>query len=458
MANRQYVGARYVPKFATPVEWDNVRQYEALTIVTHLGNSFTSKKPVPAGVDIGNAEYWANTGNYNEQIATYQSQVMELSTGVSPLINRAIYADNPGNNLKPVIADGVTDNSDALAAIVNYAQSNNIPVILPHGVIKITKQIEVNSCKIIGAGCYSQNYAGIAEFNGTTILCAEPNACIKVTAGTAGLEISGIHFKGTTAKNFVVIGGAQYSEFNNLSFSGATAEQLSLKTESSIIGWCNFDRLWFYPSDAKCLVLGVNTAFTKNSNVCHNIFNHLAVNHKSVGIEIGDADNNLFIGCYIFGTAENAGVHFINTNGVSPIANIFLHCQAMQGVVFDTGCNYNAIYGYQFDNGEKDPVLNGTTNLIASMYGTIGGVRGLGMQYSPSPLCGSVTLTENSTSAHVTFDYPVKGNYYVFTSVRAGTDVGITVNVANTTSNGFDIYTKNAAPKNVEINYMIIGV
>ena len=50
MATRQYIGARYVPKFATPTEWNNSLSYEGLTIVTHLGNSFTSKKPVPAGI------------------------------------------------------------------------------------------------------------------------------------------------------------------------------------------------------------------------------------------------------------------------------------------------------------------------------------------------------------------------------------------------------------------------
>ena len=80
MANRQYVGARYVPKFADPAEWDNIRQYEPLTVVTHLGNSFTSKKPVPAGVDIANTEYWVNTGNYNEQVANYKKEVDKLLT------------------------------------------------------------------------------------------------------------------------------------------------------------------------------------------------------------------------------------------------------------------------------------------------------------------------------------------------------------------------------------------
>ena len=88
MANRQYVGARYVPKFADPAEWDNIRQYEALTIVTHLGNSFTSKKPVPAGVDISNTEYWVNTGNYNEQVANYKKEVDNVSSTVQDISNR----------------------------------------------------------------------------------------------------------------------------------------------------------------------------------------------------------------------------------------------------------------------------------------------------------------------------------------------------------------------------------
>ena len=74
MATRQYVGARYVPKFADPVEWSNVLSYEALTVVTHLGNSFTSKIPVPAGIDISNTDYWVNTGNYNAQVEQYRKE------------------------------------------------------------------------------------------------------------------------------------------------------------------------------------------------------------------------------------------------------------------------------------------------------------------------------------------------------------------------------------------------
>ena len=73
---REYVGARYVPVFANPAEWDNTRGYEPLTIVLHQGNSFTSTQYVPTGVDINNTEYWLETGNWNAQIEAYREEVL----------------------------------------------------------------------------------------------------------------------------------------------------------------------------------------------------------------------------------------------------------------------------------------------------------------------------------------------------------------------------------------------
>lgn len=79
----QYVGARYVPKFADPIEWDTERGYESLTIVTYKGESYTSKCPVPPGIDINNERYWALTGAYNAQVEEYKNQVKDLSEQVT---------------------------------------------------------------------------------------------------------------------------------------------------------------------------------------------------------------------------------------------------------------------------------------------------------------------------------------------------------------------------------------
>ena len=75
MATTQYIGARYVPLFAEPLDWDSTKTYEALTIVYYAGNSYTSRQAVPKGIDITNEKYWALTGNYNAQIEAYRKEV-----------------------------------------------------------------------------------------------------------------------------------------------------------------------------------------------------------------------------------------------------------------------------------------------------------------------------------------------------------------------------------------------
>lgn len=87
LINRQYVGARYVPKVMG--EWNKALQYEALSIVTYSGNSFTSKVPVPANIDISNKTYWVNTGNYNAQVEAYRQETAQLNNALnSEIINR----------------------------------------------------------------------------------------------------------------------------------------------------------------------------------------------------------------------------------------------------------------------------------------------------------------------------------------------------------------------------------
>ena len=90
MAVRQYIGARYVPKFFDnngSSDWVSGVAYEPLTIVTYLGNSYTSKIPVPANVGSPNSNptYWAQTGIYNSQVEEYREQVEALQDDVDEI-------------------------------------------------------------------------------------------------------------------------------------------------------------------------------------------------------------------------------------------------------------------------------------------------------------------------------------------------------------------------------------
>ena len=83
MTVTQYIGARYVPLFADPIQWDTTKEYEPLTIVLYEGNSYTSRQAVPAGISITNEIYWAQTGNYNAQVEQYRTEVRTFDNRIT---------------------------------------------------------------------------------------------------------------------------------------------------------------------------------------------------------------------------------------------------------------------------------------------------------------------------------------------------------------------------------------
>lgn len=128
MATRQYIGARYVPKFYEnsdgTAEWRSGVIYEPLTIVTWNGNSYTSKKVVPAtiGDPSSNSEYWVATGIYNEQLAHIGEQVEELSelTKMVDWVTPEMYG---------AAADGATDDSAAIQSAINEGMERKVPIV-----------------------------------------------------------------------------------------------------------------------------------------------------------------------------------------------------------------------------------------------------------------------------------------------------------------------------------------
>lgn len=100
MSVREYVGARYVPLFADPIQWSNQNTYEPLTIVVNQGASYTSRQFVPVGIDISNEEYWALTGNYNAQVEQYRQEVQQIT----PFDDIPTYSSEKGVTSEGVLA------------------------------------------------------------------------------------------------------------------------------------------------------------------------------------------------------------------------------------------------------------------------------------------------------------------------------------------------------------------
>ena len=167
LINRQYVGARYVPKIMG--EWNKTLQYEALSVVTYMGNSFTSKVPVPANVEITNVDYWVNTGNYNAQVEEYRQEVLKLKQGITCVTPEMFGA----------IGDGKTNDTWAFNNAINALKQNDC-LALTSGKSYLIDNLNIDTNNTItingnGAVLLSNNE------NGFNIRCGQESKILNVT-------------------------------------------------------------------------------------------------------------------------------------------------------------------------------------------------------------------------------------------------------------------------------------
>lgn len=123
MTVTQYVGARYVPLFADPIEWSKETAYEPLTIVIHEGNSYTSRQAVPKGIDIANDEFWALTSNYNAQVESYRK---ETAKAVEDAANALSLAQTNEQDIATLDSEMAGTADSGLKSLIDAAQ--NAPI------------------------------------------------------------------------------------------------------------------------------------------------------------------------------------------------------------------------------------------------------------------------------------------------------------------------------------------
>lgn len=143
-AGYTYTGMRYVPVFADPAEWNINNSYEALEIVLHEGNSYTSKIPVPVGIDIENSQYWALTGNFNAQLEQYRIELEAAKKNIQDIEDKIqYYAEDIG-----CAANDPT--VDCGAAITAFTSSGNEATIkFTKGNYNIMTPVETGECSIV---------------------------------------------------------------------------------------------------------------------------------------------------------------------------------------------------------------------------------------------------------------------------------------------------------------------
>ncbi len=123
-----FKGARYVPKFADPIEWSAENSYEAIESVQHNGFTYLSKQPVPVGVEITNTEFWLEWADPNAQMEQLRQDVAQYAGNVEEL----------GGTV-----GGLSD--DLTAEIANREAADNTI----NGVIGVIEQIDGKASYIV---------------------------------------------------------------------------------------------------------------------------------------------------------------------------------------------------------------------------------------------------------------------------------------------------------------------
>lgn len=122
MSVREYIGARYIPLFADPIEWDSTTAYEPLTVVKNQGNSYISRQYVPEGISITNENYWILWADFNAQLEQYRREVQQFDGRITANTNAIANETEARATADSALSDDIAENA---AEIANNATAIN---------------------------------------------------------------------------------------------------------------------------------------------------------------------------------------------------------------------------------------------------------------------------------------------------------------------------------------------
>lgn len=355
-AGYRYVGARYVPKFASPAEWSSANTYEPLTIVMHEGNSFTSKHFVPVGIDIENEDYWAETGNYNSQVEQYRQEVLAIRAS-------AVYRTP---TVTTMVADAKIENGMTVMTAGYHAAGDGGSTIYT-----VTTGLTANGIDIIALdnGLFAQ---AAGQLNMLQLGAQEGVDCAQILARSLELYNRAFFPSGSYALSTIELGNDNHieGEYSYITQLESTAPMIDIQGVD-----CSLEKLILVGGASE--VNGVNIG--SDDHRADNIFMRdvEVQNVKGDGIYIDNANNFILDNIIVINCTGN-GIHIKETSeninaGTIRAKNIYGcgECGAIlsgEGNFFDICSQSNTSDNIKLDGWMNGSFLNAYTEFSVNGY------------------------------------------------------------------------------------------
>lgn len=395
---------------ANPIEWSITNQYPQNKIVTHKGQAFISKRPVPAGIDIYNEDYW---------IPAFQFEQADVPF---------FYPESYG-----AVGDGITDDYTALQACIDAAAGKGVVYLQTGSTYRSNQSIAVPSDTYIygyGATMLFPSSHGLQNVSfGDPPTATDSNICIfGVTFSSNGTSDGQIRLSGI--KNAAI----RDCSFTNIKPDGVTTG-LSLTNgccDVSVLN-CSFE----CPDYA---IIATTESGTKASATLYN--SNINITGCRISTDWGSAialqggGKNITISdcnIYVTGGSDNVGIGIKINEGVSADYNVhdvlIANCSFAYTTAGSTnnaaisignynnniiinGCSFNGFYNTITPN-----YTNGTLKLTVSDCNAVG--RGISNSPGFINATKSANVTLNLSNCTVdNIGQAVTGGAYIDSSVN----------------------------------------
>lgn len=315
MEIRQYIGARYCPRFVGL--YDNTQSYEALDVVDNgSGTSYIAKKPTPANTPLTDTDYWFLYGSTSGAILNLQQQIDDMKDGT----------------VSGSLQEQINDNSSDIQALTN----------------DVTDLIGYKDrLFIVGHDATKDQYTSIqAAVNDAKLIASSNNrCCILIKGGMYNenvtlLDAAGVDFTGIGRVTIqadvaypdspLLIGGD--SVIKNIFFVSLHSGSYGVHVEGGTTGDLRFINCNFLSTDTAALGIGFTSnrtvklencdlqSFTAHALYAHNRADGVAASNQEL-VLINSRFSNGAGGTNPCITLEDARYR-TGTTGISSILNV----------------------------------------------------------------------------------------------------------------------------------------